>query len=235
MKKLCLLLMMVVSFGFVMSVNAEEKAPDMFTINTSSPIDGTTESIVQTDDTAKMTYYYKYVAIDAAKFNQYTAALYGVSNLDSTSAEYTQASTTKTTLETEFASIIPAVSAPADLKADGSGWTAANGKVIALTGLTYTQGQHSGYLLAVAGTKDGDTANVYVQRVPLEATSPTSLGAITFLDSDKAAYQVAPTGNTTPSGTEQNPNTGIEDYALYIVPIAIILGSAIILKRGYAY
>ncbi len=236
MKKLCLLLIMMISLGFVVSVNAEEKTADMFSINVdaSNPIDGTKDAIIETEDNLKMTYYYKYVVIDSAKFNQYTAALYGVENLDSTTPEYTQASSTKTALETEFGMLIPTVSAPADLKAEGSGWTAATGKVISFTGLTYAPGQHNGYLLAVAGVKDGDTANVYAQRIALESTSVTALGGITFNNADKAAYQQN-TGGTTPTGTEDNPNTGIEDYALYIVPVSIVLGSVLILKKNYVY
>ncbi len=237
MKKICLLFIMFISLGFIVTVNAEEKTADMFSINVdaTNPIDGQKESIIETEENLKMTYYYKYVPIDSAKFSQYTAALYGVENLDSTSSEYTQATTTKTTLETEFAGLIPAVTSPAGLKAEGSGWNPANGKVIALSDLTYVQGQHSGYLLAVAGVKDGDTANVYAVRIALESVNATTLGAVTFLDADKAAYQQTNPGQTTPANTEQNPSTGIEDYALYLVPVSIILGSVIMFKKDYVY
>ena len=230
MKKLYLLLIAIIGMGLTTSVYAQEQS-NVGTFTLVPPIGGTTDAITQDDDTAKVKYYYKVVQIDSAKFNEYTAAKYGIDNLDSASSEYTEASTKAVNLETEFGALIPAVNAPSDITAEGSGWTAANGKVISLSNLVYNQGQHSGYLLAVAGIKDGDTANVYMIRMPLEATSATTLGVISYLESDRNAYQ---TDTNTDSGTDQNPNTGLEDCLYYVVPVSIVLGSILILKRSYA-
>ena len=229
MKKIYLLVITCM-FCFMTAVNAEEKVnSDVFTLN--DQVGGTSDSIIQINDADKVKYYYKFVKIDDTQFNQYAAAKYGVENNDSASEAYTQASTKVQELETGFLSLIPAVSKPSDLTAEGSGWTAANGKVITLANLVYNAGQHSGYLMAVAAVKDGDTANVYIVRKAFEATSATTLGAITYLDADKTVYQSSSNADTQ---TESNPSTGISDYAIYLVPMSIILGSVLIFKKNYA-
>ena len=39
---------------------------------------------------------------------------------------------------------------------------------------------------------------------------------------------------TTDEKTNNNPETGIEDWAIYLVPIGLISGSAILFRKNYA-
>ena len=72
---------------------------------------------------------------------------------------------------------------------------------------------------------------MYINRLILESTSTTTLGQASYTEADQVTY-----GTTTNDqiNTDSNPNTGISDYAIYLVPICIILGSAILLKKSYS-
>ena len=69
----------------------------------------------------------------------------------------------------------------------------------------------------------------------LESTSSTTLGEIAVLDSDKTVTTSQTTDeDETTVRSESNPNTGISDYAMYLVPLCILVGSTILLKRKYS-
>ena len=151
-------------------------------------------------------------------------------NADSSTDQYSKAASSVGDYESQFRSKIVPVKA-----ADLEKWTLSSDNEITLSGLTYESGKHNGYVLAVAAVKDGDTSKVYIDRMILESTSSTTLGEIAFLDSDKTVTTSQTTDeDETTVQSESNPNTGISDYAMYLVPLCIIVGSTILLKRKYS-
>ena len=149
--------------------------------------------------------------------------------------DYTTASTQVAEYEGVFKGLIPTVTV-----SDLQSWTLSEDGNISLNDLKYESGKHNGYVLAVAAVKDGDTSKVYITRLIKESTSETTLGEITYTAEDQASYQPDEDATTsdedtnTSVTTNSNPNTGISDYAIYLVPICIILGSGILLRRKYS-
>lgn len=230
MKRISISILTVIfSFCLMSVVNAAEASLDTIASLT-NVIGGSEQEIVQTG-TGTYKYYYKTVAIDDSDFNTYINSKYIVDNGDDSSDEYVTAQSRVSEYEETFNGLITTLNSTSDLNS----WTQSTNNEINLTNLKYEDGKHHGYVLAVAAVKNGDT-NIYVTRVILESKSATTLAAIEYNDADKAAYEastseVTTTGETT---TAENPETGIEDWALYLVPISIVLGSGIILRRNYA-
>lgn len=230
MKKiLSIITVFVIGLSFMGSVNADEQGlSSVATI--SKTIGGSDKEIVQVDTANKYKFYYKYVALDQTQFSDYVKARYTVDNADSSTDQYSKAASSVGDYESQFQSKIGTVKA-----ADLEKWTLSSDNEITLSGLTYQSGKHNGYVLAVAAVKDGDTSKVYIDRMILESTSSTTLGEIAFLDSDKTVTTSQTTDeDETTVQSESNPNTGISDYAMYLVPLCIIVGSAILLKRKYS-
>ncbi|MBQ6546789.1 MAG: hypothetical protein IJL74_02185 [Bacilli bacterium] len=223
------LLMVAFGFCFVSVVNAAES--DLSTIaSLTSVIGDADEEIIQIAD-GSYKYYYKIQAIDDSDFNTYVKSKYIFDNGDENSDQYVQAQSRVAEYEDTFASLIPTLNTTADL----NGWTESTDKNIAPTGLKYEAGKHHGYVLAVAAVKD---QTIYATRLILEATSATTLENIIYNASDETTTSSNTSNNGSQNNqstkTTSNPETGIEDCAIYLVPVAIILGSGILLKRNYA-
>lgn len=235
MKKiLTIMAIFVIGLGIIPAVNAEES--DLTSIaSITEAIGGSDKEIIQTDSANKYKFYYKYVAIDSADFSTYITAKYTSENAPETSEDYTTASTQVAEYEGVFKGLISTVTV-----SDLQSWTLSEDGNISLNDLKYESGKHNGYVLAVAAVKDGDTSKVYITRLIKESTSETTLGEITYTAEDQAAYQPDEDATTSDEGTNtsvttnSNPNTGISDYAIYLVPICIILGSGILLRRKYS-
>lgn len=231
MKKVISLFMtFLMGFCFIANVNAEEL--DLSSIaSIPSDIGGSDKEIIQTDSSNTYKFYYKYVTINEKDFSTYIGAKYIMDNTSDSSDDYVTAQSQVAEYEGVFKGLIPEVNA-----SDLESWTLSSDGEINLNDLTYESGKHNGYVLAVAAVKDGDTSNVYIDRLILESTSATTLGQITYTDTDQATYGANVTDTTTDDtiNTSDNPNTGISDYAIYLVPICIILGSAILLKKSYS-
>ena len=230
MKKISLLVItMLVSICFIGAVNAEEKSLNSIAV-LASEIGGTAKEIQVTDTGTKYNYYYKYVKLNETDFNNYVKQKYIMDNAGQGTTAYQNAKQKVESYEAAFKGQIPAVNSITELSA----WTSNSDKVeINLTNLNYAQNAHNGYVFAVAATKTGDT-NVYITRMIYESTSATTLGTIKYLDSDKVAINTDTNTNTntsTDTVTEQNPETGISDYAIYLVPSALVAGSYLMLKR----
>ncbi len=233
MKKiLSIISIFVLSVCFIGTVKADEVAlSDIAAI--SSTIGGQDKEITQTDTNNKYKFYYKYVAISEKDFNDYIAARTTLENSDANSDAYTSSATKVAEYESNFQKLIPTASVK-----DVQGYTLATDGNINLSNLNYEKGKHNGYVLAIAAVKDGDTSRVYISRLILEATSATTLGEI----------EITATSNTTTTTdtntddntqneevtTSKNPETGISDYAIYLVPVCLILGSTLLLKRRYS-
>ena len=221
------LLMVVFGFCFVGIVNAAES--DLSTIASLTSIIGDEEEeIIQIAD-GSYKYYYKIQAIDDSDFNTYVKSKYIFDNGDENSDAYVQAQSRVAEYEDTFAGLIPTLNTTADL----NGWTESTDKNIVPTGLKYESGKHHGYVLAVAAVKD---QTIYATRLILESSSVSTLENIAYNASDETTSNNSSSTAThnTNKKTTSNPETGIEDCAIYLVPVSIILGSGILLKRNYA-
>ena len=228
MKKLSIsLLTIILSFCLMSTVNAAEQSLDTVASLT-NVIGGSEQEIVQTG-TGTYTYYYKTIAIDDSDFSSYVSSKYIVDNGDDSSDEYVTAQSRVSEYETTFEGLIATLNSTSDLNS----WTKSTNNEIALSNLTYETGTHHGYVLAVAAVKD---STIYATRVILETKSATTLGALEYNDTDKSNYESSTSDVTTTeeTSTTENPETGIEDWTIYLVPISIVLGSGIILRRNYA-
>ena len=226
MKKVISVVMtFLIGFCCMTNVNAEEV--DLSSIaSITSDVGGADKEIIQTDSSNTYKFYYKYVAINSEDFNAYVGALYKMENLSDSSDEFVAIQSQVTQYENTFKGLIPEVKTT-----DLESWTLSSDGEINLKDLTYESGKHNGYVLAVAAVKDGDNNNVYINRLILESTSTTTLGQVSYTEADQVTYS---TTTNDQINTDSNPNTGISDYAIYLVPICIILGSAILLKKSYS-
>ncbi len=223
------LLMVVFGFRFISIVNAAES--DFSTVaSLTSVIGESEEEIIQIAD-GSYKYYYKIQAIDDSDFNTYVKSRFVFENGDGNSDEYVEAQSRVAEYEDTFAGLVPTLNTTADL----NGWTESTDKNIEPTGLTYENGKHHGYVLAVAAVKD---QTIYATRLILESANATTLRNIEYNDNDKTVSRNNNSNTSTQTKkatkTTSNPNTGVEDCAIYIVPVSIILGSGILLKRNYA-
>lgn len=237
MKRFSLLLMIVVfGFCFVTCVNAAELELDKVAAITAT-IGGTDKEIIQIDSNNKYDYYYKYVKIGDKDFSDYVKNKQIVDKSTDGSSEYIAAASKVGEYETNFLKLVPTVSTAADV----SNWIKSTDNEIKVSNLTYKSGSHNGYVLAVAAVKNGDS-NVYISRIIFESKSTSTLGLVsdnnTTSDANENATNIefddTNAVDAEDTSTEENPNTGLNDYALYLAPIAIILGSAILLRKNYA-
>ena len=234
MKKYFMLILLTMCFGFIGVVNAAES--DLSSIaELADSIGGTEQEIIQLGE-GTYTYYYKYVKISDSDFNAYVGSKYIIDNSEEDSDSYVTANTELEKYEESFYGLIPVVNSASDL----NDWTKTTDNQINITDLSYESGKHNGYVLAVATVKEGDS-NIYVTRKILESKSATTLGSITYLDSDKTAFNDSNSSNSEnvnvgeDDKTTSNPSTGVEDSAVYLVPIALVLGSGILLRKNFVF
>ena len=229
-KVISFMIMVLAGFGFCTIVNAEETSLNSIA-SVTSEIGGSDKEIIQTDSSNKYKFYYKYVAIDNDTFNSYVGVKYKLDDTDQSSEEYVNTESQLKEYENVFKSLIPEVTA-----SDLESWTLASDNEITLSDLIYESDKHNGYVLAIAAVKDGDTSKVYIDRLILESTSSTTLGQVSYTPSDEQAYDSNEDEMLSDDAvsTSNNPNTGISDYAIYIVPVCIILGSVILLRKSYS-
>ena len=234
MKRISLSLLTVIfGFCFMGVVNAAEASLDSVASLTNI-IGGSEKEIVQIGS-GTYKYYYKIMDIGDNEFNGYVASKYIVDNTDDSSDQHVNAQSSVSQYEQSFTGLIDTVTSTADL---GS-WTESKNNEIVLKDLQYEAGVHHGYVLGVAAVKAEDS-NIYISRNILESKSATTLGLIEYNDADKALYESSTTSDSgaitseEDTATDQNPETGIEDYAIYLTPIAIMLGSTILFRRNYA-
>ena len=249
MRRISIFIMFAICFGmFIPVVNADELSLDDSNIAAiTATVGGRDKEIIQIDSNNSYQYYYKYVKIKDDSFADYVKNKKIADTSTDGSDTYIQAAAKASSYATEFAKLIPTVSKPSDV----TNWTKSTDNNINISNVTYKAGSHNGYVLAVAAVKNGD-ANVYITRLILESKSSSTLGQISYDNNGGNTEKPDPVvinddnnGNDNNNDnnndvdvvdkkTEENPNTGIEDYALYLAPISIVLGSAILLKKSYA-
>ena len=225
-----LFLMLICGFGFIGVANAESAWPseDVSTVNSLLAGADLTGKTSLTELLAKYDVYYSYVHVTDSLLDQM---------LDS--GTYTD----------EYASQMEAL---IPTYADGDAYTtqtdiaknqitASNGK-LTYTGLTYSQDSNNAYTVAIFGIPKDDTTKIYAARDVYQVTSSTTVNYTNFFDE----YLSSPVDNDEENNpnysgdveedvaTETNPNTGIEDYFMYLVPLALVGGSVLMFRRRYA-
>lgn len=230
MKKIFnLLLITVCMFGFVTVANAEEswsiiesEATFVGDLLAGKSVEGNEAA---TEFFNKYDVYYKYEKIDDTLYSNYVS--------DLTEGTSTGALDSINTL-------IGPVNSADDLQS----WNQMNTKSIDYSGVEYTEGQKVGYIVALAAVPKDNTSNIYVLRSIYEVTGSSSLGSSYEINCEEDVTTDnngngdtivdTTTGEVTETVTEENPNTGISDYAIYLVPLALIGGVVLMMRKNYA-
>lgn len=239
-KVLKVMLVFVLGLSFIPAVFADETSLSSVA-SVTTVIGGSDKEIMQTETSGTYKFYYKYVLIDSNEFAKYVTAKGKIANLSESSDAYKKVAKEIESYETTFKGAIATVTVE-----DLENWTLSSDGNITLKDLKYESGKQYGYVLAVAAVKDGDTSKVYIDRLILESKSISTLGEVTVSntststtssststtleDDESSEYDVEDEEVT----TSTNPNTGLNDYILYIVPISIAIGSVILFKRKYS-
>lgn len=216
-----LLLVTVMTFGFIGVVNAEESWSSI-TDDTSfleallngESLEGNTAA---TTFFSKYDVYYQYQKIDDATYANYITDIRGE---------------TSTGAEQSINALIPAPSSAGDL---GS-WVKIDTPQISYADVEYTEGQKTGYIVAVAAVPKDDTSKVYVYRLVTEVTGSSKMESSYEINCDEDVDVVTDenTVTDTETVTEENPNTGISDYAIYLVPLALVGGVVLMMRKSFA-
>ena len=217
MKKLFnLLLVIFCCFGFVSIVNAEEAwssiPGDVNFINDLIEGKDLTSNSAATDFFSKYDVYYKYEKIDDTLYGNYIS-------------DISQGTTTGAANSVD--ALVPSVSSVSELGT----WIKATSPKLSYSDIAYDSTKKTGYVIAIAAVDKSDNTKIYVNREVYEVTSTNEI---------KSSYEVNYDNDTSIQETEEqsvaeeNPNTGISDYAIYLVPIALICGTALMMRKNYA-
>lgn len=214
MKKIfSLLIVGICFFGFIGVVNAEEQFSNLQEDTTffNSLIVGTD---VTQNDTVQA-FFEKYDV-------WYTSAKIEDDSLYQDYLEYTLNGESNDS-EATINALIPTVNSTSDL---GS-WTKTEAQTFAFENLE----QGKGYVVGVAVALKSDNSTIYVYRDVYEASSTTTLSRSYELHYND--FQ-STTNETTEVTTSENPDTGISDIAIYLVPICLVSGTLLMFRRNYA-
>ena len=225
MKKIiCAIIMVIGVFGFIGLVNAEESwssiGEDVGFITDLIEGEDLSSNEELTNFLSKYDVYYKYYKIDDTLYQNYLSDLFEGTNLG---AE-----------DSIMSSYIPTVEDSGDL---GS-WLKVSGSNLAFANLEYDETKDTGYIVGIAAVDKEDNSKIYVYRGVFEVSSSSTL--VDSYTTHATEYQEGTTNTTTTTTTEEtvatesNPNTGISDYAYILVPLALVGGSVLMLKRRYA-
>ncbi len=208
-----LLIVGICFFGFIGVVNAEEQFSNLQEDTTffNSLIVGTD---VTQNDTVKA-FFEKYDV-------WYTSAKIEDDSLYQDYLEYTLNGESNDS-EATINALIPTVNSTSDL---GS-WTKTEAQTFAFENLE----QGKGYVVGVAVALKSDNSTIYVYRDVYEASSTTTLSRSYELHYND--FQ-STTNETTEVTTSENPDTGISDIAIYLVPICLVGGTLLMFRRNYA-
>lgn len=209
-----LLFVFMCCFGFIGVVNAEELwsslSEDTAFIN--DLIIGTDVSSLDTAKTFFEKYDVYYTAVKIEDDSVYQDYLKYKINGESNNSEAT------------INGLIPTVTSTGDLGT----WT----KTAASKFIFDNLEKGKGYVVGVAAVLKSDNTKIYVYRDVYEAVSTTTLNRAYELH--YSDFQVNTTNNEEEVNTEKNPDTGISDIAIYLVPVCLVLGSVLMFKRNYA-
>lgn len=140
-----------------------------------------------------------------------------------------------------------------DQLTEDNGWTSIPGTQVSYSNLKYDSSNPTGYLVALAAVTSDNV--VYGSKNVFQATSATTLatyssiantgdsGDETEVEKQEAEEEEEPEVDKEEAEeedvdkeeqAESNPETGISDYAVYLVPLALVAGSALYLRRRVA-
>lgn len=239
-KTFMMMIMLLCMFSYMGVVSAQaSKLADVEKNSISAVSNLLTGKELSSADKAKITalkdkysLYYQYQVIDADTYSKYKAG--------DDSAED---------------AIVKMISDPAskeDLTSE-NGWSAIEGEQISYSDLEYDVENPTGYIVIVmAAANDG---TIYSYKNVYQATSATTLATYSSVaksaeinDDVEKEDTIEKEDTTTEEAdteddvedteevekSEKNPETGISDFAIYLVPLALIAGSTLYLKRRNA-
>lgn len=220
MKKIFnLLLVTICCFGFISVVKAEEAWNSITSDVTfiSDLIEGKdlTSNSAATEFFTKYDVYYKYEKIDDTLYANY------VSDISKGTSTGAQAS---------VSALVPSVSSVDEL---GS-WVKATSPIFTYSDINYDSTKKTGYVVAIAAVDKADNTKIYVNRVVYEVTATNKIESSYEINCEDDTTTPATPSTPTDTATKENPNTGISDYAIYLVPIALIGGTVLMMRKNYA-
>ena len=227
MKKLFYIAIAVVcSVGFIGMVNAEETWNSENNEFVKSLITGSdlTSDTAAKDFLSKYDVYYRYQKIDDTVYNNYLTDSFGNTNIGA---------------KDEIAGLVPTVNETTEITSDDSIWVQVPASKIKITieDLAYNEASPTGYLVAVAAIDKKDSTKVQIYRGVYEVSSTNTLVDINeihysgeFDTTDEDTYAT----ESEDVATNKNPDTGLSDWAIYLVPLALISGSALMFRRRNA-
>lgn len=218
MKKIFnLLLVTICCFGFISVVSAEEVwssiPDDVSFVNDLLTGKSLTGNTAATAFFEKYDVYYTYEKIDDTLYSNYVSDI---------------SKGTSTGAVDSVNALVPTVSSTDDL---GS-WVKATEPSLTYGDMSYESGKKTGYIVALAAVDKTDNTKIYVYRLVSEVTGSNKIESSYEINCEDDTDVTEET--TTETVTKENPNTGISDYAIYLVPIALIGGTVLMMRKNYA-
>lgn len=184
----------------------------------------------------KYTLYTKYEKIDDTLYSKY------------------KSNTNDETVGKSIADLISDPNKKEDLDNAENGWRKIESAQVEYTDLE----KDSGYLVALMAVSKSDETKIYSYKTVYQATSDTTLSTYSDIANnnvdpdatveDKSTNEDNSSNETTTDDSEEptdetveekeeksdtNPETGISDYAIYLVPLSIIAGSTLMIRRRF--
>lgn len=245
LSKSFIIIIIMCMFSFISGVNAETgKLSSVESDSVSAVVKLLGGSTLSGDDATKITslmnkytLYTKYEVIDDTLYNTY------------------KSDTSNTEAGNSIANLIQDPASKSDLDDESNGWS-----MIESAGLSYSElEKDKGYLVALMAVSKSDATKIYKYKTVYQATTDSTLTPYSEVaksnaeedDATKKIEKENTAANTEESTDEEtseataeedvekeeksetNPETGISDYAIYIVPLSLVLGSTLMIKRRF--
>lgn len=241
-KSFLMILMLLCMFSYMGVVKAADalKLKDVESDSITAVENLLTGEALSTDDLSKITalqqkydLYYSYAKIDADLFSKYKS---GDDSVSST-----------------IAGKIPAPTKESEITGDTTTWKVLSGTQISYSdpALEYNSENPVGYIVALEAVEktpsSGTEKKVYDYRNIYQSASTTTLVRYNASDNnnedtpkENPSEEEQPKEDSdqseesdTEEKAESNPETGISDMAIYLVPLSIGVGSVLLFKRRY--
>ena len=253
-KSLFLILILVCIFGYVGTASAAEQLSSkedktvmdaIYNLLSGKALSEDDKSTISTLQ-EKYKLYYQYKQIDSATYEKYKA--------DSADSQ-----TVKTIIDLIPTPGCDALSNAASESREGN-WAVIEGTQVSYSNLKYDSSNPAGYLIMLVADSSTDgtacsSSTLYYSKNVYQATSATTLATYKSIasvgdtgdenevekqetdeeeDVDKDTEATEEESEDAEEKAESNPETGISDYAIYLVPLALVAGSALYLRRRVA-
>ena len=233
-KSFGILIIVMCMFGYITCVNAVDKLSSVESDSVSAVVKLLGGSTLAGDDATKITnlmnkysLYYTYKEIDDTLYSNYKN--------DTSNTQYGDA----------IGNTITDPKSAAELNNENSGWFKLESTEITYSNLT----KDKGYIVALMAVSKTDDTKMYRYKTVYQATTDSTLSPYSEVANNGAQSDEENTNenesnnedenaeeNENTEETEEkadtNPETGISDYAIYIVPLALIAGSTLMIRRN---